>query len=274
MLVRHERPIRCLLMGYNGTGNTGSDIRLLTAIDDVRAAFGEETSITIVSIDCERTESVIPSDERIQVVPFKLAPHKFIPSSYRLAWQHDVTILIEGSTFKQSWSPWLLHAYIWSAQHALWCGNYAVAYAVDVGDLTAFHALCTRWIVNKMSLVMTRTEIARKRLEDMGVKRPIIANTDTAFQYRGHVDSSPGPPAVGIAPVEFFHWPVQFKLWDRSENRYRWPFSFRWTPERRQRSQDMVENYVQLVRHIQNRHDLDVKLIAMEDVDAEVCERI
>lgn len=272
-LSRHGHPIRCLIVGYNGAGNTGSDIRLLTAIDDVREAFGPHTQITVTTINGPRTAAILPAG--VEVAEIAFTPHQFSWAMWGLCGQHDVTLLVEGSTFKQNWSVWLLHAYLWSANATRWRGNYVIAYAVDVGELSGFHAWRTRHECERMALVVTRTEIARQRLVDLGVKRPILANTDTAFRYVREGERRPGGRrVVGLAPIEFFHWPIRFKPWCKPEEKYRWPLAFTWNEERRALSDAMLERWVRLARHAIEQHDLDVQLIAMEDLDTPVCERI
>ncbi len=274
-IANQGRPLRCLMMGYNGTGNTGSDIRLLTAIDDVRQAFGPDTQITVTTIDRQRTNAMLPANSGIEVVEFSFAPHRFMPFMWRLAKRHDVTLLVEGSTFKQNWSPWLLQAYVWTAFCTRWHRKHCIAYAVDVGELAGLQAIWTRNEINRMALVITRTEIARQRLIELGVTRPVIATTDTAFRFvQEPKRQQSARRVVGIAPIEFFHWPVRFKLWCRPEERFRWPFAFSWDAERRALSEAMVERFVQLARHALQQHDVDLQLIAMEDLDTPVCRKI
>ena len=274
-LTRNGSPLKCLLIGYNGVGNTGSEIRVLTTIDDIREAFGVETEITIVTINAVRTAKIIPEDAKIKIQEISFTPHKFVVSIWRLCRKHDITLLVEGSTFKQNWSKWLLHAYLWAAESARYNKKHVIAYAVDVGELNGIHAYRSRVDCEHMDLVITRTEIARTRLEKLGVTRPILANTDTAFRYQTpSVSNEGGRKVVGLAPIEFFHWPVRLKLWCKAEDRYRWPFAFSWNAERRAQSEAMLERWVALAKHALEAHDFDIQLIAMEDLDTPVCERI
>lgn len=274
-ITRRGKPLRCLVVGYNGAGNTGSDIRLLTAIDDIREALGPQTQITVTSINAQRTAAMLPRGGDIEVAEVAFTPHRFMPAIWKLTRNHDVTFLVEGSTFKQNWSPWLLHAYLWAAEYARWNGNHAVAYAVDVGELQSFHAFWTRRIVERMSLTVTRTELARQRLLDMGVRTPVLATTDTAFRFQRRPEPhSRTRPIVGFAPIEFYQWPIRVKLSCPAEERYRWPLAFSWNAERRTLSDWMLERWVTLARHAIKIHDVDLQLIAMEDLDTPVCEKI
>ena len=272
-------PRSCLLFGYCGNRNTGSDVRMLTIIEDVRAVFGPETMVTVVSQDREVTRQVVTEGAHLQVVEIPFGePLLFGNRVQRQVMKHDATFLIEGSALQQNFSPWLLYAYLWTAFTAWLAGRPCIAYAVDVGNMTPFN----RWLVVRacglMDLVITRTERARERLLAMGFRGRVLSNTDTAFQYLSHSAASPQPPRerplVGIAPIEFYHWPVQLRLWGRREDRYQWPYHFTWTAEGRRRSRELIGVYAAFVEECLDQRGLDVALIAMEQLDTRFCEQI
>ena len=272
-------PRSCLLFGYCGNRNTGSDVRMLTIIEDVRAVFGPDTLVTVVSQDREITRTVVKEGPNLRIVEIPFGePLLFGNRVQRQVMKHDVTFLIEGSALQQNFSPWLLYAYLWTAFAAWLAGRPCVAYAVDVGDLTPFN----RWLVVRacgfMDLVITRTERARERLLAMGFRGRVLTNTDTAFQFLSHSAPRTEPlrdkPLVGIAPIEFYHWPVQLRLWGRREDRYRWPYHFTWTAEGRQRSRDLIAVYAAFIQECVDQRGLDVALIAMEQLDTRFCQQI
>jgi polysaccharide pyruvyl transferase WcaK-like protein len=267
------------MLGYTGCHNTGSDVRILTIIEDIRRCFGDRVSITVASFYPDNTARIIPGNARVRIerVPF-VFPLKIL----QLASRHDVTFLVEGSCFKQNWSSALLYLFLWGALCAKLAGRKCVAYAVDVGELSPLNGFLTRLVCNRLDLLITRTEVARKRLLDLGVTARILANTDTAFQFleQPRVPSLPRPASedslrtVGIAPVEFHHWPLKTKLWGKKEECFNWPYYFTWDDERRAKSRSLIEAYRRLVVHAIERHGLNVLLVAMEALDAAVCEQI
>lgn len=62
----------CFLLGYTGCHNTGSDVRILTIIDDLRECFGDDVSITVASFYPENTAKIIPPSDQVKIehVPF------------------------------------------------------------------------------------------------------------------------------------------------------------------------------------------------------------
>ena len=100
MNTKHDAP-SCLLLGYSGFSNTGSEVRILTIIDDIRACFGSAARITVATPAPEKTARILPRDPNVSVARFPLL---FPLRILQLVARHDITFLVEGSTFQQNWS--------------------------------------------------------------------------------------------------------------------------------------------------------------------------
>ncbi len=266
----------CFLLGYTGCHNTGSDVRILTIIDDLRDCFGDDVSITVASFHVENTAKIIPANDQVKIAH---VPFIFPLRIFQLAIRHDVTMLVEGSCFKQNWANVLLYLFLWGALWAKLAGKKCVAYAIDVGELSPMNRFFTRTICNKIDLLITRTQIAKTRLIEMGVTTEIFANTDTAFRFLLNESAAETPDLIspntlGIAPVEFHQWPLKTKLYGKKEECYNYPYYYTWDDERREKSVRLIGAYGELIRHAIEVHDLDIVLIAMEALDADICQKI
>lgn len=267
-----NRPLNVLLLGYGGANNTGAEIRVLTIIDDVRAAFGDSTNITLATLNREKTLQVVSEAGPVSVEEF---PHVFPLTIWRLTKRHDIVLLVEGSTFKDSWSSALLYLFLWGAWSAKQHKKAVVAYAVDAGRMRPINQWLTRKVCGDIDLVITRTEAARNQLRSIGVSKDIAVTTDTAFQFRTEQPASKNAvPTVGIAPVEFYEWPVKFRLWGPKEQCYHWPYYFSWDRAREAKSRELVSAWVDLVDHIVIERGWNVQLVAMEELDKRICEKI
>src|SRR5262245_35679894 len=259
MTTNQDAP-SCLLLGYSGFSNTGSEVRILTIIDDIRACFGCGARITVASPNPEKTARILPRDPNVSVARFPLL---FPLRILRLVARHDITFLVEGSTFQQNWSSALLYFFLWGAWCARLLQKRCVAYAVDAGHLSTLNRLLTRAVCNSIDLLITRTEQARQRLSELGVRRPIVANTDTAFTFlldntRRAGGSASARRRVGIAPIEFYQWPVRMRLFGSKETCFRWPYYYSWNDARRQQSDRVVDAFAALITECVEVHDLDV----------------
>ncbi|MDA1212894.1 MAG: polysaccharide pyruvyl transferase family protein, partial [Planctomycetota bacterium] len=293
----HAHPKSCLLVGYCGNGNIGSEVRMITIIDDLRIAYGDDVKLTVVSQNRKKTLQIISETETLRVVEIPFQFPLFF--GWKVAGEirrHDATLLIEGSTFKDNWSSWLLYAYLWTVLAARMFRKTCIAYAVDVGDMSRLNQWLTKSACSKIDLMITRTEIARQRLLKMGITSHVHAYTDTAFSYFPDESNAFAPTTIplaadekativkkksettrkkiGLAAVEFYHWPVKLKLFGPKKDCYRWPYFFTWTDERRAKSRQLVETYVRFVTDCVMQRKMDVTLIAMEELDRGICEQV
>ncbi len=62
-----EDPARVLLVGYNGANNTGSESRLLSIIEDVRAVLGPEAVITIHTLNAANLRRYIEETPTLRI---------------------------------------------------------------------------------------------------------------------------------------------------------------------------------------------------------------
>lgn len=274
--TNHSFSIRTvLLVGYGGANNTGADVRLIKAIEDVRECFGKCTRVTVATLDKAKTARIVREDENTRIVRI---PKWFVWRIFREACRHDVTMLVEGSTFVDHWSCALFYLFMWAAFSAKIAGRKSVAYAVDAGKLGNWNKRLAAAIANRMTFVITRTEAAKAKLEAMGVKSPIYATADLAVGFLPELRPIPRvvgtPLRIAVAPIEFFHWPVRFRGFGKRENCYSWPYYFTWTEQRKLSSFRMIGIYSRFIERCAQEYGAKVAIIAMEEIDAKVCKQI
>ncbi len=133
-------PPSILLVGYGGGNNTGAEVRTLTIVDDLRAVFGEDVPITIGTLNRENTLRTIEESPTLKVLQ---VPYVCVAAIWRETKQYDIAMLVEGSTFKDSWSSALLYVFLWGAWSANRHGKFTVAYAVDAGHMRPINRALT-----------------------------------------------------------------------------------------------------------------------------------
>lgn len=273
-------PPRVLLFGYSGANNTGSEARLLAAIEDVRAVLGPSAPITIPTLNQARQSRYVRADPHLRTEPYST---RSVLKLGRLVWKHDVVLLVEGSCYMDTWASALLLVYLWASFCARVLNRRCVAYCVDSGHLTPGNQKRVRREVNKTDLVITRTQAAADRLRSWGVTAPIEVTADLALSLDmdpSHADllARIWPEAaggvVGMALVDFYRWPVVFRPWGRSRDCYRWPFYFSSSEARRRASRELVERYAAEADRIVARHGRHVALLCMEELDTPVAHAV
>jgi polysaccharide pyruvyl transferase WcaK-like protein len=240
-------------------------------VDDLRAVFGEDVPITIGTLNRENTLRTIEESPTLKVLQ---VPYVCVAAIWRETKDYDIVMLVEGSTFKDSWSSALLYVFLWGAWSANRHGKFTVAYAVDAGHMRPINRALTRLVCADIDLIITRSAAAREELRSVGVSTEIVVTADTSFQYRPSTPSGPETTTVGFAPVEFNMWPVRIRLFGRKRNCYHWPYYYSWNARRAARSRALVAAWAGLITDVVSRRGWDAELIAMDEVDVGVCNQI
>jgi polysaccharide pyruvyl transferase WcaK-like protein len=271
-MKQNQDHARVLLVGLNGVNNTGAEARVLATIDDVRAVLGPDAGITIPSLDVAATRRYVQEDANLRVVPI---PSLYFATLRRLVREHDLVLLVEGSVYMDTWTPFLLYYFLWATHCAHAFGKPCLAYAVDVGKASPLNRWLIRFEASKTDLLVTRTYAGAETLRSWGVTAPMDTTADTALTMRtdpadeGWVKRA-WPEAsgiVGLSVVDFYLWPLVFRLKGPHEHCYRWPYFFSRSPERIQASAALAEGYAALADRIAVEQDRSIALVCMEQVD-------
>ena len=266
--------VRVLMLGYNGANNTGAEALLLADIEDVRAVFGPEAAITIPSLNPPNLRRYVKEGPNLRIVRL---PPLFFATISRLVRQNDLIMLVEGSTYMDTWASAMLWIYLWATHLAHVMGKPCLAYAVDAGQIkSAFNRWLLRHVASQTSLIITRAAAAVERLRSLGVTAPLAATADNAFTFRpnpadagllSRVWPEAGPNVVGMALVDFYQWPVVMRPWGPKEDCYKWPYFFSRSPERTSATEALAGSYAALADEVIARYGKSVALIGMEQLD-------
>ena len=264
---------KVLLVGYNGANNTGSEALLQADIADVRAVLGPDALITVPTLNEANLRRYVQEGPNLRIAP--------IPTIYpfalrRLVAEHDLVMLVEGSTYMDTWTSAMLWAYLWTTHCAHAMGKPCLAYAVDAGTLSPFNQGLVRREASKTDLIITRNRGAAGRLREWGVSAPIEVTGDCAFTFQTEAadrdllrrewpQSTSG--VVGMAAVDFYLWPVVFRPWGSKERCYRWPYYFSHSHERARGTKALATGWAGLADRIVEEEGREVALICMEELD-------
>ena len=264
---------RILLIGYSGANNTGAEALLLADLADVRDVFGSAAPITIPALDPAQLRRYVGDTPNVRI---EHLPTIFFSTVRRLVRDHDLVMLVEGSAYMDTWTSALLWYFLWATRCAAADGTPSLAYAVDAGELRPRNARLVRRYASRTDLIVTRSAAAADRLRTCGVTAPIRSTADNAFTFRPRPDDvrwvgtawpEAGPAPVGIAAVDFSRWPVVIRPIGRAEDRYRWPYAFSRSPDRRRTSERLAASYARIADGVVEDAGRSVALIGMEQLD-------
>jgi polysaccharide pyruvyl transferase WcaK-like protein len=264
---------KVLLLGYNGANNTGSEARLLSIIVDVRAILGPKALITVPTLNEVNLRRYIKEDEFLKIAPISSI---FFLDIRRLVKEHDILVLVEGSCYMDTWTSALLWAFLWATRCAYNFKKPSIAYAVDAGHLSSFNRRLVRQEASKTDLILTRTELAAEELKEIGVKAPIEVTADCAFTFEtlkedanilNKIWPEPDSGVVGLAPIDFYLWPVVMRPWGKKENLYKWPYYYSRSKDRIGGSEQLAVKWAQEADRIIEKYGKRITLVCMEELD-------
>lgn len=269
-----------LLVGYNGANNTGAEARLVAVIEDVRAVLGPDAIITIPALNMENLKRYVKEGPSTRIVHL---PTIFWPTLWRLARRADLVMLVEGSTYIDTYTSGLLKAYLWATRCAKNARRKCVAYAVDAGEMSPKNRRYAIREANRTDLIITRTQGAADLLRRIGVKAPITVTADTAISFRpegGRYDTredawwSSRKGVAGLAMVDFHRLPIVIKPWGPRRDCYKWPFYYSTSAGRAAASERLVDGFVRQADRLVEVHGCNVALICMDQMDEDLARRV
>jgi polysaccharide pyruvyl transferase WcaK-like protein len=259
-----------LLFGYNGANNTGAEAKLLATIEDMRSLL-PDAILTVPSLDVKRLRRYLKDGPDLRIVR---VPTTYKRTVRRLVKESDLVVLVEGSCYIETFTTALLEAYLWATRCAHEFGKPCVAYAVDSGKCSPASVKKIKEQASWTDLIVMRTHAGAERMKQWGVTAPIEVAADTAFIFKPDpLDADllrrelPGAGAVGIAAVDFYLFPVVPRLWGRPSRRYKWPYYFAWSRERRMAAAELAQSLAELADWAFEEHGRNVALLCMESVD-------
>jgi polysaccharide pyruvyl transferase WcaK-like protein len=271
---------KVLLVGYNGANNTGAEAKLLVIIDELRRVLGQEAIFTVPSLNVTYLNRYLQESPNLKIKPVK--PSTFPIDIYRLVKENDLILLVEGSTYMDTWGSALLWYYLMATRYAYQMKKPCIGYSVDAGKASRFNRWLIRREASKSSLILARTKKAAERLKGWQVKAPIEVTADNAFSFQPKPEDHDilrriWPEAshvIGMAAEDIYIWPVSMKLWDKKKYCYRWPYYYQHSSQCREKSELLIDVLAVQADELVEKYDKDVALLSMEGLDTAFTTRI
>jgi polysaccharide pyruvyl transferase WcaK-like protein len=275
--------LKLLFAGYNGTRNTGSDVRVEEMLRQVRHVLGgEKVALTVMTQDFERTRGYFGDAAQVHL------PNIFPPFLYREVRLHHGVLACEGSMFKSKFANALATMMIGSLGIAAAENKVSIGYGAEAGEMDRSLArLCARYC--SQSLILTRNEASQVVLSSLGVPSELGTDTAWTFQPRGaeyghRVLSEAGwdgrAPVLAVCPIHPFCWPVKASLAKflahsvsgaYESSHYRSVYFHTAGVTADAAFGRYISAIARAVEAFRQRHGVFVILVAMERLDARAC---
>jgi polysaccharide pyruvyl transferase WcaK-like protein len=280
--------LKLLFAGYNGTRNTGSDVRVEEMLRQIRRILGpENVDLSMMTFNFDRSRGYFEGTSQVHL------PDIFPPFLANEVPKHHGVVACEGSMFKSKFANALATMMIGSLGIAAAENKLSIGYGAEAGHMDPLVAkMCGRYCKN--SLVITRNNESRKILRELGV--PTELGTDTAWTFEPlgeeygqkalrDVGWDGKTPVLVVCPINPFEWPVKASVAKAAlhsltgaykESHYRGPYFHNAGPEADRAYEHYLNSIANAVAAFRQKKMKNVFVImaATERMDARPCRRI
>jgi len=275
--------LKLLFAGYNGTRNTGSDVRVEEMLRQVRHVLGAgHVDFSVMTQDPNRTQGYFAGTRQVHL------PDVYPPFLFREVRRNHGVLACEGSMFKSKFANALTTMMIGSLGLASAENKLSVGYGGEAGHMDGLvESMCRRYVED--SLVITRNVESQELLNSLGI--PTELGTDTAWTFVPH------PPEYGrkalreagwdektavlaLCPIHPFVWPVKASIAKYlarattgafQDSQYRTVYFFQSGNEVDRKYRHYISGFIRATQAFLERHRVFPVLVAMERLDAVAC---
>ncbi len=275
--------LRLLFAGYNGTRNTGSDVRVQEMLRQVRHVLGAgNVDFSVMTQDFNRSRGYFAGTRQVYL------PDVFPPFLFREVRQNHGVIACEGSMFKSKFANALTTMMIGSLGLASVENKLSLAYGGEAGHMDPLiQDMCAHYVHD--SLVITRNVESQDLLRKLGISTEL--GTDTAWTFEPRPSEyarktlreagwDEKTPILVLCPIHPFVWPVKASIAKYiarvttgayKESQYRTVYFHQSGADVDAKYRRYVSAFGKAAAAFRERHRVFPILVAMERLDAHAC---
>ena len=275
--------LRLLFAGYNGTRNTGSDVRVQEMLRQIRHVLGaENVDFSVMTQNFDRSRGYFQGSRQVYL------PDVYPTFLFREVQKNHGVIACEGSMFKSKFANALSTMMIGSLGLASAENKLSVGYGGEAGHMDRLIGdMCARYVHD--SLVITRNEESQTVLRRLGILTEL--GTDTAWTFEAHPPEyarkalrSAGwdekTPVLVLCPIHPFVWPVKASIGKYiarvatgayKDSQYRTVYFFHSGDEVEKKYRHYISAFGKAAAAFCGNYRVFPILVAMERLDAQAC---
>src|SRR6202790_1145546 len=275
--------LRLLFAGYNGTRNTGSDVRVQEMLRQVRHVLGAgNVDFSVMSQVFNLRRGDFEGTRQVYL------PDVFPPFLFREVRRSHGVIACEGSMFKSKFANALTTMMIGSLGLASAENKLLLGYGGEAGHMDPLiQDMCARYVHD--SLVITRNVESQDLLRKLGISTEL--GTDTAWTFEPHPPEyarktlreagwNEKTPILVLCPIHPFVWPVKASIAKYvarvttgayKESQYRTVYFHQSGEEVDAKYRRYISAFGKAAAAFREHHRVFPILVAMERLDAHAC---
>jgi polysaccharide pyruvyl transferase WcaK-like protein len=283
---RPGEKLKLLFAGYNGTRNTGSDVRVEEILRQVRRILGPENlALSVMTQNFDLSRGYFGDARQVHL------PDVYPPFLAREVPRNDGVIACEGSMFKSKFANALTIMMIGALGIAAAQNKLSVGYGAEAGEMDPFvQNMCRRYC--RDSFIITRNPESQEVLGKLGVSTEL--GTDTAWTFEPHPAEfgrkllreagwDGASPILAVCPIHPFWWPVKASIAKRvahlstgayKDSHYRTIYFHRSGAKVDAAFETYLSALGRAIVNYRRERPMFTILVAMEQLDRRACERL
>jgi polysaccharide pyruvyl transferase WcaK-like protein len=278
--------LRLLFPSYNGTRNTGADVRVEEILRQVRRILGEQNiSLSVMTYNPEFTRGYFGDAQQVQL------PMLFPPFLSSEVPKYHGVVAAEGSMFKSKFANALTTMMIGSLGIAAAQNKLSIGYGAEAGAMDPMlQKMCRRFCSE--SFIITRNPESQAVLSGLGISSELGTDTAWTFEPLGpeygrkalrDAGWDEKAPVLALCPIHPFWWPVKASLAKAvartfagayKESHYRSIYFHKSGAEVTAAYLRYLEAIAGAVTRFRKDHNVFPIVVAMERLDRDACGRV
>lgn len=283
--VVSKNHIHLLLAGYNGSRNTGADVRVEEMIRQFKHLLPKDKlSLTVLTMNTELTQGYFEGAYQ------KKLPDIFPYFLFREIDHYDGVVACEGSMFKSKFANALTVMMGGALGLANAAHKMSLAYGAEAGSMDAFIQAFVEKYCSK-SLVICRNKPSMGTLSGLGIQTSLGTDTAWTFEASSRIRSTEILKKIGwdgkqnilfICPINPFWWPVKpdlFKFLLKkivpsafNETHYKSIYFHDYKIKQKEKYYKYLYALKNSIEHLEKKYNLKPVLVAMEKLDEKACQ--
>jgi polysaccharide pyruvyl transferase WcaK-like protein len=209
---RPGEKLKLLFAGYNGTRNTGSDIRVQEITRQLRQILGpQNVDASVMTQNFDLTRGYFGDARQVHL------PDVFPPFVHREVRKNHGVVACEGSMFKSKFANAVTTMMVAGLGIASAQNKLSVAYGGEAGAMDPLlQKLCARYV--RDTAVITRNPESQDVLGKLGIASELGTDTAWTFEPLGQEYGRKAlrdagwdgqTPVLAVCPINPFYWPVK-----------------------------------------------------------------
>jgi len=254
---------KVLIIGFFGMSDIGTEVRLMRIVEDLNL-IRDNLDITVVTLLGYQLVKI----PNINYINLGNISYLGVLHVFKIMKNYDIILIGEGIPFTNFIGSGFLLYFVPVLYMAKFFGKKTICYAIDVDRLSRLENYFLRRALQKSDLIITRTPLSKKIIEDMEIEKQIHVTADPVFLYKDKKlikkYNKSNRLRIGVGFINHFGFPLKIKPFGDKKDMYKYPYYYSYKNHGKERYQEFVNNVSDYLNEIIEEFNAEIYFFAMD----------